>query len=215
MVELTENEARKWRAVHSPEAIRRASNFVHNLMGVVIGTAAALALLHEVGILVNILTYLPSALLTISGAFLTLFLLLHHETKNLKLTLKAVWTDPQQRQHLTMGVLLTLAGLMEFLKTAKGSSKKILGLVLPSALVVIGFMFLTHPQHGTAESIRWSKRYHGVLGSLIALAGVLRAFNILFSILGYLWSGVLLVAALMLATYNEPEGSYEEPHVIH
>ncbi|WP_269848505.1 hypothetical protein [Methanosarcina horonobensis] len=133
MVELTENEARKWRAVHSPEAIRRASNFVHNLMGVVIGTAAALALLHEVGILVNILTYLPSALLTISGAFLTLFLLLHHETKNLKLTLKAVWTDPQQRQHLTMGVLLTLAGLMEFLKTAKGSSKKILGLVLPSA----------------------------------------------------------------------------------
>lgn len=215
MVELTEDEIRKWRAMHSPESVRRASNFVHNMMGIIIGTAATLSLLYEAGVFVNILAYLPSALLTISGAFLTVFLLLHHGTRNLKLTLKALWIDPQQRQHLIMGMLITLAGFMEFLRTLRRPLKKILGLTLPGALVAIGFMFLTHPQHGTVESIRWSKRYHNVLGSLIALAGILKAINILLSSLRYLWSGVLLLAALLLVIYKEPEGSYEEPHIIH
>ena len=88
-------------------------------------------------------------------------------------------------------------------------------MVLPGVLVTLGGMFLTHPQHGTEEAIRESVRYHSILGVMLALTGLFRGLKIIFSIPGYLWAGSLLIVAVFLMKYREPEGAYEKEHAAH
>lgn len=213
MVELTEDEMRKLNAMHPPEVMRRSSTMVHRLIGLTSGTAAIFALLEELGIFARISRYLWPAILSFSGAFLTLFLLLHHGRRNIKLTSKAIWIDPQQRQHLLMGLMLSLAGLVELLWARGLLFRRRWGLVLPGVLVAIGGMFLMHPSHGTEEAVRESARYHRILGSMLVLTGLFRGLKVVSSMPGHLWAGMLLIVAASLVRYREPEGAYEKEHV--
>ncbi len=213
MVELTDEEMRKLSAMHPPEVMRRSSIMVHRLIGLISGTAAIFALLEELGIFARISRYLWPGLLSFSGAFLTLYLLLHHGRRNIKLTSKAIWIDPQQRQHLMMGLMLFLSGQVELLRARGLLPGRRWGLILPGALAVMGGMFLTHPQHGTEEAVRESARYHSILGIMLVLTGLFRGFKVVSSMPGHLWAGLLLIVAASLVRYREPEGAYEKEHV--
>jgi len=215
IVELTDEETRKWRAMHPPEVMRRSSTLVHRLIGLISGMAAIFALLEEIGVIARISRYLWPALLSISGAFLTLFLLLHHGKSNIMLTVKTILVDPQQRQHLLMGLMLSIAGMVELLRTRGWLSGRLWGLILPGALVAIGSMFLMHPQHGTEEAVRESARYHSILGIMLALIGMFRGLKVVSSMPGHLWAGMLLIVAASLVRYREPEGAYEKEHAGH
>jgi hypothetical protein len=85
-----------------------------------------------------------------------------------------------------MGLMLSLAGLVELLRAKGLLSRRLWGLVLPGVLMTLGGMFLMHPQHGTEEAIRESARYHSILGAMLALTGLLRGLKINFRTL---WAG--------------------------
>ncbi len=215
MIELTEEETRKWMAMHPPEVMRRSSTLVHRLIGLISGTAAIFALSEELGVFARASRYLWPALLSFSGAFLTLFLLLHHGIMGIRLTAKTILIDPQQRQHLLMGLMLSLSGLVELLRARGLLSRRLWGLVLPGVLMTLGGMFLMHPQHGTEKAIRESVRYHSILGAMLMFTGLFRGLKIVSSMPGYLWAGMLLIVAVFLMKYREPEGAYEEEHAAH
>ena len=81
----------------------------------------------------------------------------------------------------------------------------------PGALLLIGFLFLVHKQHGISAAAARAVRQHRILGLTIMFSGFLRAIEVFnrSSAFGILWSIALLAAAIQLITYREPEGAYE------
>lgn len=81
----------------------------------------------------------------------------------------------------------------------------------PGVLVLIGGMFVFHAQHGSHEAVARAVRFHRLLGAVLIAAGLLAGSHALWRrlSLAYLWPLVLLLAAVLLIVYREPEGAWE------
>jgi low temperature requirement protein LtrA len=90
-------------------------------------------------------------------------------------------------------------------------SNPALAYVWPAVLLLIGILFLTHPQHGTGEAVAKAVRQHRILGITAIIAGLLRVAGVVSgsTISAILWSLALLVSAAQLILYREPEGAFE------
>ena len=110
-----------------------------------------------------------------------------------------------------------LAGVAEIVALAAGLD--VLRSAWPLALVVVGVLFFTHPQHGTDEAAVKAVRIHRVLGGTFVLAGLARSIAVLSGIykgtVGLGWIVLIFAAAAQLIFYREPEGAYETEHAEH
>ena len=138
--------------------------------------------------------------------------MLHHGIEKLGLVWKVIELDPQQRQHFIMFNLLFIAGVIELLLSLKKIQNKLWQFIWPGVIIVVGFMFLFHPQHGTAQAMAYSVPYHHILGTILLLTGGFRTLNAIFKrnkFFSYAWLVFLLITSIMLIIYNEPEGVYQ------
>ena len=187
---------------HTPEEMRRRSNLGHRVEGILLAAVGVLALLDSLGFA----TWASAAwpiLILIAGLLLLVLLYPTHPLADWP----AIWRDPQQRQHSIMAAAIALAGASE---SVRGSNPA-LAYVWPAALLMIGVLFLTHPQHGTGEAVVRAVRQHRVLGTTAIIAGLLRAaeFGTGTTLFAVLWPLALLGAAAQLLLYREPEGAFE------
>lgn len=193
--------------LHTPEELAFYSNIAHWIEGAIFLIVAVIALLQILGYLKNKL-YLWPSLILIAGLFLPIFSYIHH-LDELGLAWKATIYDPQQRQHMFMAILMSIAGFSELMRLKYRES--LWKFVLPIALGIIGILFLTHPQHGTSEAVLQAALIHKYLGSVLVLSGVFRALEMLWynrKWLAYPWLLFLAIAAVLLISYREPEGAY-------
>lgn len=206
------------RVPHSPEQLRRASNLAHWAVGMVMAVAAVLALNEAFLGGSRSLRLAWSGMVFVLGVLFSLFLLFHHGLRQLPAWLADLAEDPQQRQHLLMALLLTIGGYVEFAHAKRWTTALIWHYVWPGVLLLIGLMFVFHAQHGRHDAVSKAVRFHRMLGVALLAAGLLagaHAYQRLV-ILGYLWPVALLVAAVLLIAYREPEGAWEDTgHVPH
>jgi hypothetical protein len=145
-------------------------------------------------------------------------MLLHHGFIGVGASLRFVMADPQQRQHFFMALLLLLAGIAETSQRLGGGEAIPFAFVWPGSLALIGILFLVHTQHGSHEAVSWAMRVHRYLGSVLIAAGLARLGQLVWlpmaSWLAFVWPVLLLLAAILLVSYREPKGAYEEhaPH---
>ncbi len=197
---------------HKADEMRRFSNLGHWAEGALLALVGLIGMLDWLGILTGAWRYAWPVLLLAAGLFLPVVIFGHgHETYEPIGGRAAVWNDPQQRQHLLMGVLLLLAGAAEVGGLAFGFRWLQYG--WPIALVVIGILFGVHTQQGSSEALAASIRYHRFLGGILAAAGLARASVVLTGnfggVLGLGWIVLAILAALLLLLYREPAGAYE------
>lgn len=197
--------------LHTPEELVFFSNIAHWTEGALFFVVVGIAILQLFGYFRDKL-YLWPSLILIAGLFLPLFTFSHH-LEELGLAWQASILDPQQRQHMLMAILLTIAGLSELLrlKYRKSAWK----FVLPIVLGIIGILFVIHPQHGTSEAVMQATLIHKYLGSALILSGLFRLAEMLWQHrrwLAYPWLFLLAIAAVFLISYREPVGAYMPAH---
>lgn len=187
---------------YTPEEMRRASNLGHIVEGLLLAAVGILATLGNLGLAAWASAAWP-ILILIAGLLLLVMLYPTHPRSDWP----AIWRDPQQRQHTIMAAAIGLAGAAELVSGGSPAGTY----VWPAALLLIGFLFLTHPQHGTGEAVAKSVRQHRVLGITAITAGLLRVGELVTdaSVWAILWPLVLLLAAVKLILYREPEGAFE------
>ncbi len=141
-----------------------------------------------------------SGLVTVLGVLFVLFLLFHHGLRRLPAWLADLAEDPQQRQHLVMGLLFTLGGLVEFTHAKGWTTALIWHYVWPGVLVLIGGMFALHAQHGSHDAVAQAVRFHRLLGAVLIAAGLLAGSHALWRrlSLAYLWPLALLLVPFQL-----------------
>jgi len=184
------------------------SNLGHWIIGTLLAIVSILALLEVLSVLTFSLNYIWPAVLALAGLALPIGILSHgHEDFGRAQVLE----DPQQRQHLTMGGIMFLAGTAEIIALAVKIS--FLHFAWPLALGVVGTMFFIHPQHGTSEAAVKSGRTHRILGGTLIFAGLARlvavSTNNLTGAYEYAWIILVLAAAAQLIFYREPKEAYE------
>ena len=198
--------------LHSPEEFRYLSSLGHWIAGYVFLGVSIIAFLQALGLFKS-KQYLWPLLVVVAGIIFIPYSFLHHGFEKLDLVFKVIQLDPQQRQHIIMFNLLFVAGLVELLLSLKKIQGKLWQFVWPGTLFIIGYLFLTHPQHGTAEARAYSLLFHTILGSVILLAGVFRMATVIWSRkykwVTYGWILFLFITSIMLITYNEPKGAYQ------
>lgn len=187
---------------HTPEELRRGSNLGHRVEGILLAAVGVLALLNNLGFA----TWASAAwpiLILIAGLLLLVLLYPTHPLADWP----AIWRDPQQRQHTIMAAALAVAGASKLVR----GNHPALAYVWPAALLILGILFLTHPQHGTGEAVEKAVLRHRILGITAIMAGLLRVAEVVSgsTISAILWPLVLLVAAAQLILYREPEGAFE------
>ena len=198
--------------LHSPEEFRYLSSMGHWIAGYIFLGISIIAFLQALGLFKS-KQYLWPLLVVIAGAIFIPYSILHHGFEKLDLVFKVIQLDPQQRQHIIMFILLFVAGVVEFLLSLKKIQGKLWQFVWPAVIIIIGLMFLFHPQHGTAEAMAYSLPYHRILGTALLLTGLAKAAEVIwlqrYRLLAFVWVVFLLVSSLLLLTYNEPEGVYQ------
>lgn len=205
--------------LHTPEELVFFSNIAHWIEGGIFLVIAAIALLQTRGYFLKGWTvYLWPFIVFLSGLFLPIFVFIHHSDE-FDLAIRASLADPQQVQHLSMAILLMIGGIGEIFSIRSGGKNILLKLIFPTVILIIGGMFLLHPQHGTAEALHTAKIVHNALGTVLVLTGILRFFASFFAEkrkwLLYPWIFFLIISAILLITYHEPPGSYSlEPTIM-
>lgn len=198
--------------LHTPEEFRYLSSLGHWIAGYIFLGVAIAALLQALGIFKS-QKYLWPLLVVIAGIIFIPYSIFHHGFEKLGLVLKVYELDPQQRQHITIFILLFVAGVVELLLSLKKLKGNYWHFFWPAVLVVIGLMFLFHPQHGSAEALAYSVPYHRTLGTVLVLSGFLRILEITwpkkYKIFAFGWIAFLFAASILLIVYNEPKGTYE------
>ncbi|MEK6588936.1 MAG: hypothetical protein AABY97_08865 [Chloroflexota bacterium] len=189
-------------ASHTPEEMRRRSNLGHMVEGLLLATVGVLAMLGNLGLAAWASAAWP-ILILIAGLLLLVLLYPSHPLSDWP----AIWSDPQQRQHTIMAAGIAAAGAAELVRR----SSPAWAYVWPAAIILIGILFLTHPQHGTGEAVAKAVRQHRILGITAIIAGLLRAANVITgtTLFAILWPLALLAAAAQLILYREPEGAFE------
>jgi hypothetical protein len=199
-----------WSALHTVEEMQRLSNLGHRIEGVLLATVALIALGEAIGLIRK--KFLWPIIITVAGVFLVVYLLFHHSLEKFELVWKLIMADSQQRQHLIMAGLLTIAGIGEIIYRKK--NLKLFAFIWPIVMCVIGIMFLTHEQHGSSQAVEWAQTIHRYLGILLILvsAGILLAitFGLKYKWTRFVWPILLLLASIFLFIYKEPKGAYEQ-----
>lgn len=174
-----------------------------------IGIAALLAIAQAVSGDSDRLHLWWSGLVGALGLLFLLYMVFHHGISLVGANVADLLDDPQQRQHLTMGVLITLGGAAEY-AWARGGSL-VWAYPWPLVLVIIAVMFIRHAQHGTHEAMEQSVRFHRILGITLVAAGLFAGSHALGAsrATAYLWPLALLAAAAQLVAYREPAGAFE------
>lgn len=193
--------------LHTPEELVLYSNIAHWIEGAIFLVVAGIALMLALGYLRSKQYLWPSFILG-AGLFLPIFSYIHH-LNELGLAWQATIYDQQQRQHMFMAILMSIVGFSELMRLKHQQS--VWRFVLPTALVTIGVLFLTHPQHGTSEAVIQATLIHKYLGSVLVLSGIFRGAEMLWSNrrwLAYSWIVFLAIAAVLLISYREPAGAY-------
>lgn len=190
---------------HTPEQDRAFSNIGHWIEGGIITAAGGALLTTAINEDERYDGYAGRFLLG-AGGLLGMGLIggsFHHGGPRLFFA-----ADHQQRQHLQMAGLITLAGAARNL----GS----MGALISSALIArVGQMFVTHEQHGTDQAASDAKAKHQRLGRTIVAASVLGALGDVTRARAARALGALtmIAAGLQLLTYREPEGAFEGPPI--
>lgn len=202
---------------HTPTEMIQFSNMAHWFEGGLLGIIVLIAIFTSLGYIKFKSSQLAGSILVlIAGGFLVPYMLLHHGLGRVGATWQFLMNDPQQRQHLIMGLLLMLAGLAELMNALSVLKSKLWQMAFPTALAVIGVLFMIHDQHGTAEAMHASIIFHRYLGSALILSGILKAVAVIFGErykkLHYIWIVFLAITSILLVTYREPEGAYQIDH---
>lgn len=209
---MAQHQVPDWSVLHSVEEMQRLSNLGHRIEGVLLIIVALIALGEAAGIVKKKLLW-PSVLV-VAGLFLIGFLLLHHGLTQLKLVWNLITSDPQQRQHLVMAVLLTIAGGSEIVYRTKGYN--IFRYVWPVIICAIGIMFLLHEQHGSSAAVEWAQTIHKYLGLLMILVAIFIVVGIVlekkYRWTRYAWPLLLMATSIFLFIYKEPRGAYDKPN---
>ena len=198
---------------HTPQEMQALSNLAHLIEGLILIIVAVIAGSQTSGYLnTGWLRYLWPGLIFIPGIFLLIFLLFHHGLDKIGISWTIMMSDPQQRQHLLMAILLLVAGLAEILYRVEVNPVELWRIIWPIVLVVIGVLFIVHTQHGTSEAVARAVIVHRFLGVSLALTGALKIADLLwtkqFPWLAYPWILFLFIVAVLLISYREPEGAY-------
>lgn len=209
--------------LHTAAEMQQISNIAHIVEGLLISSAAVLALAEPVlvrTVMRNRAILAWPALIFLSGIFLASYLIIpHHGLDQATKQWAFVWYDPQQRQHLQIAVLLLAGAGVELLarhRTAAGISRPGTNFLWggwPLALAIVGILFVTHPQHGTSAAVEQATLIHRVLGLLLIGAAIFRTAE-KFGTMRTRWSGrawplFLLAAGGLLLIYREPAGAYQ------
>lgn len=199
--------------LHTPEEFRYFSSLGHWIAGYIFLGVTIIAFLQALGFL-RTRMYLWPAIVVIASIFTIPYFLLHHGIDQLGRVWQVITLDPQQKQHFIMFNLIFIAGIGELLVSLKKVKGKFWQFIWPGVLVTIGYLFLTHPQHGTAQAQAYTIPFHTTLGIVLMLTGVLKAAETFWSqrhkLITYGWIIFLFIASVMLITYNEPEGAYQK-----
>lgn len=197
--------------LHTPEEFRFLSSLGHWMVGYVFLGVVITVLLQSFGFL-KTKPYLWPLLVCIAGIINIPYNLLHHGLNELPLVWKVIQLDPQQQQHFIMFNLLFVAGIIELLISLKKVQGKFWRFIWPGTLAVIGYMFITHPQHGTEAARAYSLMFHTILGTMLLITGALKAIEVIWAKkhkwVTYGWILFLFITSIMLIIYNEPEGAY-------
>lgn len=198
--------------LHSPEEFRYLSSLGHWIAGYIFLGVAIIAFLQASGLFKS-KQYLWPVLVVIAGTVFIPYSILHHGFEKLDLVFKVIQLDPQQRQHIIMFNLLFVAGIVELLLSLKRIQGAFWRFVWPGVIIIVGLMFLFHPQHGTTEAIAYSLPYHRILGTVLLLTGLAKAAEVIwlqrYRLFAFVWVVFLLFSSILLITFNEPEGSYQ------
>ncbi len=203
--------------LQTPEQLQWVSNLAHWIEGGMFATVAVIAFLQALGYARSRgAQYLWPGLVLAAGVFLPAYILLQRGLSGIGITWYLVIRDQQQREHFLMALLLLALGLSQIL-VRKAIPPIVLWKFLgPAALAAIGVILIFHTEYGTLAAIAEAEMKHGYLGLVIILAGLLKAADGLWSKrfrwLAFPWIVLLVIAALMLITYREPEGAFRTTH---
>jgi len=194
------------------EEMRSWSNWGHWLEGGLLAVIGVLALLEAAGVLTGGWAYAWPIVLVVAGVALPLVIFGHgHETYEAFGGRKALLSDPQQRQHVVISVVLVVSGIAEIV--ARSADVRWLGFVWPIGLALVGVLFMVHTQHGTSAAARRAVLVHRVLGVTLIAAAAARAVQVALDessgFWAYLWVILLLLVAAQLIFYREPAGAYQ------
>lgn len=187
---------------HTPEEMRQLSNLGHIIEGALFAVVGLLALLGNLdGFTWGSLAW-PILVLTAGIVLLFLLYALHPFSE-----WRLIWRDAQQREHTIIAAAVATAGVAELLSSAI----PVLSYVWPVVIILTGGLFFFHAQHGTSEAAAKAVLQHRFLGSTLIVAGLLNLIEIIggSKFKAILWPIVLLIAAVQLLLYREPEGAYE------
>ncbi len=200
---------------HTIAEMQLYSNLGHWIEGIILGAVAIIALLEALGYLkFKSAKYFWPGITLFAGVFLWVMIVFlqpfYHGWGNAISIWKFIFNDMQQRQHLIMGILLTLGGWAEIKYRQNPISRDYLKNAWAIVLTAIGLMFILHPQHGTGEAVAKAHMFHQYLGLVLILAGVLKKVELKYQKkwLAFVWLVPLAASAIMLTTYHEPEGAY-------
>lgn len=205
---------------HTLEEWRLILDWVHWIEGAVFVLAALVILAQTVGYLSGSrLRYLWPGLVLFAGmGLLGVLLLPHHREVPARMQWAFVIGDPQQRQHLVLGILIIIAGAVELLLRAGRLRTPTWQVAWPAALIIIGVLSIVHVQHGPHDAVARALLFHRLLGVLLIATGLLRVGDVASGStirwLSFSWGLTLLAAGVILIVYREPELPHGEQHTL-
>src|SRR3989338_8183278 len=200
--------------LHTPEELVLYSNIGHWMEGGLFLIVAGIAFIQALGYWRSQKAlYLWPIIILVSGLSLPFFAFAHHINGELALAWKATISDPQQRQHMIMAILVALAGIAEVAYLRSQAKHLVLRFMFPIALGIIGVMFIIHPQHGTSEAVLKAVIIHKYLGTVLIVSAVFRPVDVITKQtrkwITFVWVLFLVAAAVLLISYREPQGAYQ------
>lgn len=115
---------------------------------------------------------------------------------------------PQALQHVLQGSAMFIAGLVEAARLRGRLQATVWGLVLPAALIVVGFAFWAHSQHGAQVDPMVMMVQHRAFAIALVVAALMRAIELLGRRRGVLkgaWLAPLLIFGGLLLVYTETD----------
>jgi hypothetical protein len=194
----------------TPEQLRAASNVAHWSEGTLLLVAGLFAVAQEVGWVKSRYQWWACLVLA-AGILLPVFIGLSAGPANVGDQVRLALHDRQQLQHLALAILM-VAGAMAELRPAHVQIR-IVRLVWPTALTVIGLILMIHTEYGTPAAVTEAVRLHRYQGAGFVVAGALRYWQVFANsqrpTSRYAWILAVLVSAGLLIAYREPPGAYE------
>lgn len=172
--------------LHTAEEMPELSNLAHMFEGIILGLAALVALYAAVR---NWRSRMPGvahtpdlvwpALIAVAGLSLLGYLFIpHHGIAQARAQYAFILGDPQQRQHVWLGLLVVVGGSAELISRARAVRSQAFVYAWPVTVALAGVSFLVHTQHGTDPAVERAIAIHRGIGGALLLAALLRAAQV-------------------------------------